>query len=487
MKFLIPQEVKAVINLLKKNNFEAYLVGGCVRDLFLKRKPKDWDIATNALPEDVLKIFPDGFYENRFFTVGVKTNSEDETLKIIEITTYRTEGKYLNKRHPQDIKRASNIFEDLKRRDFTINDLAMNMINEDKFELVDPLKGLEDLNNKIIKCVGDPYERFNEDALRMLRAIRLAVELNFEIERKTFFSIRELAFNINLISKERIRDEFIKIVMSQKAVDGILLLLSSNLLKFIIPELEEGIDVEQNKHHIYTVFEHNLKSLEYAVNNNYSLELRLASLFHDIGKPRTKEGEGKNSTFYNHEIVGASMTYNILKRLKFPKEVVKKVTHLVRHHLFYYNVGEVTEAGVRRFIKRVGLENVDDLIKVREADRIGSGVKKARPYKLRHLLYMIEKVKKDPVESKMLKIKGDDIMRILNISSGPKIGQILFILLDEVLDSSEKNNKEYLEKRVKELGNLSEVNLAELAKKAKEKKENFEKKMDEDMKKNYYI
>ncbi len=488
MDFQIPKEILAIIAKLKENNFEAYLVGGCVRDLLLNKKPKDWDITTNALPEEILKIFPEqSFYENKFFTVAVKTDSEDETLKLVEVTTYRSEENYFDKRHPAKITKAKNLLEDLKRRDFTINAIALEIVDENKTKIIDPFNGQEDLKLNLIKAVGEPLERFNEDALRMLRAVRLATELNFDIERKTFFVIQELAYNLQFISQERIRDEFIKIIMSKNAVKGILLLNSSNLLKYIIPELEEGINVTQNKHHIYTVFEHNLKSLEYTVLNNYSLEVRLAALFHDIGKPRTKQGEGENATFYNHEIVGASMTYEILKRLKFPKEVIKKVVHLVRHHLFYYNVGEVTEAGVRRFIKRVGLENIEDLIKVREADRIGSGVKKAVPYKLRHLLYMIEKVKNDPLEPKMLKVKGDDVMKILNIKSGPKVGKILLILLEEVLEEPSKNNYDYLKEKIVELGKLKDEELEELALKAKMKKEYFQDKIEEEIKRKYKV
>jgi putative nucleotidyltransferase with HDIG domain len=245
--------------------------------------------------------------------------------------------------------------------------------------------------------------------------------------------------------------------------------------------------VGQNKHHIFTVFEHNIRALDYASSQNYSLEVRLASLLHDVGKPQTKQGDGPDSTFYNHEVVGAKIAANALTRLKFPKELIEKVVHLVRYHLFYYNVGEVTEAGVRRFLKRVGPENINDLMKVREADRIGSGVPKAFPYKLRHLLFMIEKVKHDPISPKMLKIDGSDIMKILNIKPGPKVGQILAVLLEELLDNPQKNTSEYLEKRTKELGKLPENKLTELFQKAKEKKDEFESGAEKEMKKKYYV
>ncbi|MGC8775897.1 MAG: CCA tRNA nucleotidyltransferase [Minisyncoccia bacterium] len=500
---LIPKEVLFVLKKIQKSNFEAYLVGGCVRDLILNKKPKDWDIATSALPLEILKIFPDAIYENDFGTVRIKTNSQDETLKIIEVTTFRGEGKYSDFRHPDEIKFVKTIEEDLARRDFTINALALKiksfspkLLNQkENFEIIDPFNGQVDLKNKILRAVGDPDKRFAEDALRLLRAARLVTELNAEkdknlkwkIEEQTYNSILKNAYLIQHISAERIRDELIKIMQNQNASNGILLLEELGLLKFIIPELREGIGVSQNKHHIYTVFEHNIKALEYAAYKNYSLEVRFAALFHDLGKPKTKKGEGENATFHNHEYVSAKMAQKILERLKFNREFINRVVHLVKYHMFYYNVGEVTPAGVRRFIARVGEENIDDLMKVREADRIGSGVPKAVVYKMRHLLYMIEKVRRDPISPKMLKINGNDIIRILNISPSPKIGKILNILLEEVLDDPKKNNKKYLEKRTKELGQINEKDLDLLVLKAKQKQEEFEEGIEKEIRKKYYV
>lgn len=490
---IIPQEIKKIAEVLLKNNFQAYLVGGCVRDLLLKRKPKDWDIATNALPQTIQKIFPDSVYENQFGTVGVKTASEDETLKIVEITTFRQEGQYTDKRHPDEIKFTQNIEEDLSRRDFTINAMAINLNLKQKtrtlkqIQIVDLFDGQKDLKNQIIKTVGRAAERFEEDALRLMRAVRLAVELNFQIEPETEQAIKEKSFLLQFIAKERIRDELIKILMTPQAARGFEWLENLNLLQYIMPELREGIGCTQNKHHIYTVFEHNLRALAYAAEKNYSLIIRLASLLHDIGKPQTKQNEGPEATFYNHEIVGAKIADRLLKRLCFPQDIIAKIVHLIRCHLFYYNVGEVTEAGVRRFLKRVGLENVDDLIKVREADRIGSGVPKAMPYKLRHLLFMIEKVKKDPIHPKMLAVRGEDVMRILQIPPGPTIGFILNILLEEVLDDPAKNSKEYLESRIQNLGKLSDAELKQFAEKAKQKKEEFESGIEQEIKKKFYV
>ena len=482
--FIIPKEVIEIYQKLEEAGFEAYLVGGCVRDILLNREPKDWDIATSAKPEKIQDIFPDTVYDNEFGTVGIKTGSDDPKLKIIEITTYRTDGKYTDKRHPDEIKFAKTIEEDLGRRDFTINALAMNVSAK---EIIDPFNGQKDLENKVIQAVGDPETRFSEDALRLMRAVRFAAELGFEIEEKTFTSIKKQSGFLEMIAKERIRDEFEKMIMTKDAANGIKLLESTGLLKYIIPELREGIDVKQNRHHIYTVWEHILKTLDYSAKKDYSLEVRLASLFHDIGKPQTKRGQGPDSTFYGHEVVSAKMAVKILDHLRFSKSLIEKVAHLVRYHMFYYNVGDVTEAGVRRFLARVGPENVDDLIKVREADRIGSGVPKAVPYKLRHLLFMIDKVKKDPILPKMLKLNGNELMELLNIQPGPKVGFILNILLEEVLDDPKRNEKEYLSSRASEIYKLSDKELKKLSDKAKESKEEFESGEEEVMKKKYWV
>ena len=317
--------------------------------------------------------------------------------------------------------------------------------------------------------------------------MRFAAELDFGIEKETLKAIEKHADLINVVAKERVRDEFIKLIITEGAAEGMRLMENVGLLQYVIPELREGIECGQNKHHIYTVWEHNVRALKYAVEKNYSLIIRLAALLHDVGKPRTKAGEGPDSTFYNHEIVGAKMTAQIMDRFRFPKDIAEKVIHLVRYHLFYYNVGEVTEAGVRRFLRRVGPENVPDLIKLREADRIGSGVPKAVPYKLRHLLFMIDKVKQDPIDHKMLAVSGEDVMKIAHLEPGPKVGQILAVLLEEVLDDPKKNTKENLESRIKNLKGLPDNKLADFAKKAREKKEEFETGVEEKIKKKYWV
>ena len=489
-RMTIPKEVKNILKKLKESRlpagrqgFESYIVGGCVRDFLLEQNPKDWDVTTNAKPEEIQKVFPDSFYENKFLTVTARTGSKKPELAEIEITTYRFEAEYSDKRHPDEVKYAQKLEDDLARRDFTVNAMAM----DEKKKLIDLFDGKKDLKNKIIRTVGNAEERFNEDALRMLRAVRFATTLNFTIEEKTAEAIKKNSIWLDAISKERIRDEFVKIVMADKAADGIELLRQLGLLKYIVPELLENYGVAQNKHHIYDCYQHAVKALEFTAKKKLGLEVRLASLLHDIGKPRSKSGEGENATFYNHEMIGAKMTFYILNNLKFSKKEVEKITKLVRFHLFYYNVDEVGESSVRRLVKNVGPENMEELLQVRQADRIGSGVPKAEPYKLRHLKYLIEKVSKDPISVKMLKINGIDLMELLKEKPGPKIGQILDALLGLVLDDPKKNNKKYLETEAVKFAKLPEKYLKELADKSKEEKTEVQSKEDEIVKQKYWV
>lgn len=482
MRLTIPREVQDVVALLTYNNHEAYLVGGCVRDALRGAVAHDWDVATNAEPEQIQALFPEHVYENRFGTVGVKTGSEDAATAIVEVTTYRIDGEYIDGRHPETVSRAQTIEEDLARRDFTVNAMAYG-----EGALVDPFEGEADLAAKLIRAVGDPHERFGEDALRLMRAVRFCAQLGFDLEEGTRKAVADLAPSIANVSQERVRDELVKLIASDGAERGIELMRELGLLAHVIPELMEGVGVGQNKHHIFTVYEHNLKAMAYAVSQDYDLVVRLASLLHDVGKPRTKHGEGINSTFYNHEVVGGRMTREILDRLKFPKETTSRVAHLVRHHMFYYNVDEVSPAGVRRFVRRAGADCIDDLFRLREADRIGSGVPKAVPYKLRHLRYMIDSVKADPIDAKMLKASGTDLMEELKLEPGPILGQLLAILLEEVIEEPSKNEKEILLARAKELIALGPEERARLTREAKERAKEEEEVRDEEMRKSHRV
>ncbi|MFH1232806.1 MAG: HD domain-containing protein [Patescibacteria group bacterium] len=496
----IPDYIKNIIEKLENAGFEAFIVGGCVRDLLLDRLPKDWDITTNALPEQMLTIFPDAKYENIFGTVlfPIK-NDKGETEQIIEITTYRSEQGYSDRRHPDEIKFENNLDKDLERRDFTINAMAIKQfsifnfqfsiketkeiyLDNEKYLLIDLFGGEKDIEKKIIRAVGEPIDRFKEDALRMMRAVRFACQLNFTTEPKTQRAIIKMAGGIKYISNERIRDELIKILSSNKAYEGIIMLHELKLLQYILPELERGIGVDQNRHHIYTVFQHSVLSLKHTPSQDW--RVRLASLLHDVAKPQTKKLINNEYTFYNHDIVGAKMVKKIMQRLKFSNNDLEKVVGLIKNHMFYYNVGEVTEASVRRLIVKTGEENLKDLIDLRVADRLGSGVPKAKPYKLRHLEYMMEKVRHDPISVKMLKINGDDLIVLLKISPSPKIGAILDVLLSEVIEDPKLNDKSFLNNRSLELNKLD---LNQLRQQAKEKIEKKKIDDDQEIKNEFYV
>ncbi len=474
MAFKIPKEIQDIAVVLEADGHEGYLVGGCVRDLLLDESPHDWDIATDARPEDIQRLFPESFYENKFGTVTVVTKSKQASLQHIEVTPYRTEAGYSDRRHPDAVEFARTLDDDLRRRDFTVNAMAIKITarggaQSSPAKIIDLFGGEDDLKKKIIRSVGDPKARFTEDALRLMRAVRLATTLGFEIEQRTASTIKEEAALIRFVAPERIRDELSKLMMADEPERGFEFMREFDLLSHIMPELLEGYEVGQNKHHIYTVWEHNIRALRCAADKKWSLEVRMGALLHDVGKPQSKRGDGADSTFYGHEIIGSKMATRILDRLKYPRQFVEKVSKLIYYHLFYYNVGEVTESSVRRLIRNVGPEDMEDLIRVRVCDRIGSGVPKAEPYKLRHFRFLVEKLSRDPISVGMLRVRGDDVMRIAKISPGPKIGFLLNILLEEVLDDPMLNKKSHLEGRLEELGAMSDTELKALADEAKKK------------------
>jgi|WetSurMetagenome_2_1015567.scaffolds.fasta_scaffold00331_11 tRNA nucleotidyltransferase (CCA-adding enzyme) len=513
----IPEYLEQIIEKMEAAGFEAWIVGGCVRDLLMDKIPNDWDLTTNALPEEMLKIFSEAHYENEFGTVILPVKNEaGETLDAIEITTYRSEQGYSDRRRPDEVKFEKDIDADLARRDFTINALAMKRadskitvkkdlekfilkiksgINPPRprgaatppeegidFIILDLFGGVKDIEKKIIRAVGEPYDRFKEDSLRMMRAIRFSAQLNFKIEEKTERAILKMAGALKFIARERVAVELIKTLKSDRPYDGIMALHNTKLLQYIIPELEQGVGIEQSRHHIYTVFEHGVLALKTCPSKEW--QVRMAALIHDIGKPKTKKIINGIATFYNHEYVGARLAERLCKSLKFSADDTFRITNLVRHHMFYYNVDEVTAASVRRLIKKVGRENLKDLIDLRIADRLGSGTPKAEPYKLRHLQYMFERVQNDPVSVKMLKINGTDLMNDLKIPPSPKIGTILDVLLAEVIEDPGLNNKEFLSKRAGELNAMDAVALRAKAKEVIEEKREEE---DKEMKRGYKV
>jgi poly(A) polymerase/tRNA nucleotidyltransferase (CCA-adding enzyme) len=497
----IPKEVSHVTETLEKSGFEAYLVGGCVRDLIVDREPKDWDVTTNAKPEEIVSLFEKTVYENTFGTVAVMVPSfasaqdvPHETYLQIEVTPYRIEAKYSDFRHPDEVKFSDKLEDDLKRRDFTINALALSP----KGQLVDLFDGIKDIKDKTVRAVGNPDDRFQEDALRMLRAVRFSCQLNFSLSHETTESIIKNSNLIKEISAERIHDEFVKIIMSVSPASGIVMLQKFGLLKNIIPEMEEGIGCDQSGEHFYDVWNHSLMALQHAADKNWPLEIRLSALFHDVGKPRTRalqvhknsaalpasglrHGQNfsapaprkKKFTFYGHEVVGARMTKKIMERLKFPKKEIEFVETMVRNHMFFSDTEVITLSAVRRIIKKVGVENIWPLMNVRECDRVGMKKKEA-PYRLRKYFAMIEEALRDPISVNQLKIDGEFMIKELGIKPGPRMGWILHALLEEVLDAPEKNTVEHLSELVKSLNMLGNTELRVLGERGKEKKEELD-------------
>jgi len=470
----IPPEVLKVANTLEQAGYEAYLVGGCVRDLLIGKIPKDWDLTTNATPEQIQALWGEDetFCNNDFGTVGVKTEAEDERLQVIEVTPYRTEGKYSDARRPDHVAFGVSLEEDLKRRDFTVNALAFRLKDE---QLVDLFGGVDDIKKKRLKAVGNPDERFSEDALRMMRAVRLSAQLNFAIEAATMASITKNNELLSRISIERIADEFTRLLMSETPMQGIAIMERLDLLKYVVPELEEGIGCEQGGTHAYDVFEHLLRTCQAAADKGYALHMRLAALLHDIAKPRTRgKGKHKEYSFYGHEVVGAKMAKNILRKLKMPSDLVEKVVNLVRWHMFFADPDEITLSAVRRTIVRIGEENIDDLLNLRVCDRIGTGRPKEQPFRFRKYKAMVDEALRDPISVKMLRTNGDRIMTQTGEKPGKKIGYVLHALLEEVLEDPGKNTEEYLDKRVKTLINIDISELEELANRGKKKQEEEE-------------
>lgn len=471
--FKIPIEVSQVTSALEEGGFEAYLVGGCVRDLIGNRKPRDWDVATDATPEQIVETFPDSFYNNTFGTVGVTRETSDETLKVIEVTPYRTEGMYSDFRRPDSVEFGKSLAEDLKRRDFTINAIAYNVL---KKEVVDLYEGQKDIKDKLIRAVGDAKERFGEDTLRILRAIRLHAELEFTVEPATEQAIMDMAGGLAHISKERIRDEFTRILESKDPMGAIIYTQKLGVLKYIMPDLERGMGIEQNQAHKYDVYGHLLRTMQHAADKGWDFDLRLAGLLHDISKPETRRwsDEKKDWTFHGHEVVGARVAKRILEDLKLPKKQSEKIVKLVRWHMFFSDPDKITLSAVRRIIRNVGEENIWDLLNLRICDRIGTGRPKEQPFRFRKYVSMVEEALRDPISVQLLKIDGKRLMEISSQPPGPKFGWILHALLEEALDDSSKNTPEYMEKRALELFALPDDELKKLGESGKERREEEE-------------
>ncbi len=524
MKITIPFEVLYILYIFKKANLSCYIVGGSVRDTLLNSNDKkifDWDFTTNAKPEDIQSLFDNSFYENKFGCVSIthedlitqinkfkslpnsnlqiKLNQKDnkltkqfinitqstkiheslEPVKIkqniktkvhaFEITTYRSKEIYKNFRQPTEIKWGKTINDDLLRRDFTINALAINiqfdyltsifeqdsslkpsyLISQNNFELIDHFDGLKHLKQGLIKAIGDPDVRFNEDALRMLRAIRFSSQLQMKIDSTTLKAIKDNNTLLKHISAERIRDEIKKTIVTPQPSNALRIMDETKLLKHIMPELLTTKNIEQGGHHTMDVWNHILASLDNCPSSDPIV--KLSSLLHDIGKPKAFAIKDGNITFYNHEVIGSRIAVDIAKRLKLSKKNRQRIFILVRYHMFFYQPNH-TDAAVRRIIRKVGIKNLNDLLAIREGDRIGSGSKKTS-WRFDELQDRMRDQLNQPLDIKDLAINGSDLINNLGLKPGPKFKYIFKQLLEEVLDNPEINTKEKLLTKAKKLLN----------------------------------
>jgi tRNA nucleotidyltransferase/poly(A) polymerase len=434
----LPKSVQEILDKFDKAGYEIYIVGGAVRDIVMGRLTNDWDFTTNATPEEIIKIIPGGLYNNQFGTVF--TDNPDELARPHEITTFRKEEGYTDFRHPEKITWGKSLKEDLARRDFTINSLALDKT----LNIIDLFKGQEDIKNKLIRAVGDANERFGEDALRMMRAVRIGAELGFIIEDKTFEAIKKNAPLINKIAKERVKDELFKLLASPNPYDGIVLFRNTGLMQEILPEMEKCFGVEQKspgRHHIYDVGNHLLMSLKNCKSEDSVT--RFATLVHDIGKAQTyKKLESGVITFYNHEMVSTKIGENIADRLRFSNKERDKFIKLIRWHQFTVDEHQ-TDSAIRRVIRNVGLENMEDMLALRVADRLGGGARETS-WRLEEFKKRLIEVQKQPFTVRDLKIDGNDVMKELNLKPGPEIGKILNDLFDKVVEKKIENEKEAL-------------------------------------------
>lgn len=451
----IPNTVLSIANTLSSRGYSAYLVGGAVRDMLMDITPSEYDITTNARPQDVQNIF------NHTIPIGIKHGTVLVILNNmrVEVTTFRSDGDYSDGRRPDSVMYANTIEEDLPRRDLTINAMAYDMSSN---TLIDMFDGIKDIEDKKIKAVGNPYERFKEDGLRLMRAIRFATKLDFEIETNTLDAIFGTKDMLKLIAYERIREELNKILLSENVYNGFEVMREAGILDIILPELMLGYGVAQNKFHKYDVYYHILntvKNVEKLENDDTTLIVKLAALFHDIAKPIVQKNVAKQeaAVYYNHEVVGSSIAKKIMRRFKYSNSQIDMVSLLVRQHMFYYQ-DEWTDGAVRRFMCSIGLENIKPLLKLREADRLGSGKRKDKESAaIPKLLKRIDKIieAENAITVKDLNINGDDLIKEFDLTPSPLIGKILHYLLDIILDEPDLNEHNILLEKSKEYINTT--------------------------------
>ncbi|MCP4137676.1 MAG: CCA tRNA nucleotidyltransferase [bacterium] len=444
----IPTDIKDTIHKIAKkfneNGYECYLVGGSVRDLVLGQDIYDYDFATNATPNEVMKLF------KKVIPTGIKHGTVTVLIESIpfEVTTYRADGKYIDGRRPESVSFSNTLEEDVARRDFTINGLAYDIINE---KIVDHVGGLKDLENKIIRTIGNPLDRFSEDGLRSYRACRFASKLEFEIEEKTFAEISKTLHIAGQVSVERVRDEIMKMMDTVRPSIGLEYMRKSGLLDLSLPELAACYEVDQNRFHVHDVYYHSVYSCDAGPKDDPLI--RLAALLHDIGKVASRRvGKDGDHTFYNHEVIGAKQVRRLMKRLKFSNDEIARVNNLVINHMFHYT-DDWTDGAVRRFMRKVGVENMESLFQLRQADRVGNGSREGIPAPIKKLVRRVEKVieEENAITVKDLNIDGNILMDSFKLQPGRIIGKILNELLEMVLDEPEINTSEILLAKAKEI------------------------------------
>lgn len=433
-----------------------------MRDIVLKRIPHDYDLATNALPDEMLNMFPKSVSTGaKFGTVIALVQDEFGETHEVEVTTFRSEAEYVDGRWPSSVKFVDDIDKDLGRRDFTFNAMAIDLsqlnlddgVEEKDVEIYDPFGGIEDIRKRVVRAVGTPLERFREDGLRSFKAARMASQLGFEIEPDTLQGMKDSIAVAGSVSMERVRDEFMKMLLnSPKPSVGIEIMRETGLLQLFMPELLEGIGVEQKLYHAHDVYTHILRTVDVAHDS-----VKLATLFHDIAKPRTDMGNGH---FYGHDRMGADMAEKIMRRMKFPNSEIVRTMKLVENHMFYYphikedmsdeekkniELHKWSDSAVRRFIQRVGEENIDDLFRLRMADAQSNPSTMFKPEEITLLQKRISQVREQDMALKVsdLRINGEDLEK-LGIEKGPRMGLILRELLDVVIDNPLMNTKEKL-------------------------------------------
>lgn len=436
MHISYPKEVKELAKTLEKAGYECYLVGGAVRDQLLGKDAKDFDVTTNAKPQEVLELFP------RVIPTGI----DHGTVTVmkgnlpIEVTTYRIDGKYTDGRRPDEISYTLSIEEDLKRRDFTINSIAYDM---HKNRIYDPNAGLDDLSRGIIRAIGNPLERFDEDGLRSIRACRFAAQLHFKIDNATLQGIKESLHRIPGLSKERIYDELMKIMKTQRPSVSFELFEETGILALILPELQEGVGLEQRGMHRYDVFHHSIYSCD-GIPASEPI-LRLAALFHDLGKVSTAKEVDGTMTFHCHERDSSKIAKSIMSRYRFPNRDIKKIIHLIDQHMFHYEP-QWTDSAVRRFISRVGVENLQDLFILRQGDIWGTARQGRSNQSLEDLQDRIHIVleEENAFTIKDLAVNGKILSNKAGIPPSRQMGQVLDFLLESVLDDPSQNNQDKL-------------------------------------------